>query len=224
MRKALLVIFCFVVLSAFGPVGAQTASPEAASSPQASAIPAAPPELLSQDESFGLVNRLNEATKLFPESYIWGSGQFKVLKPENCFGVRLANGQRLVGESSGQSYGLRGARISAAGKEEYVVIGVLYAEFPFSIDNRPLPAGPYVVHAYKDALELWGNDEKETRYDRNRRMDVPLAKEEKLPLKAALPDALLAEKATEIPRFTLAIENGSLVLSLHGNAWKLVPR
>ena len=167
-----------------------------------------------------MLNSFNEAEKLFPESYMLPLTKYNGLKPENCYGVRLANGLRLVGESAGKDYGVHGH----VDGQVFVLIGILYAEFRFSIENRPLAPGPYMIHAYKDALELSGNAEKGTRYDMNRRKDVPLANEEKFPLKVALPDALLAEKATEVPRFSLAVEHGSIVLSLHGNTWKLVPR
>jgi hypothetical protein len=149
-----------------------------------------------------------------------------VLKPENCFGVRLANGLRLAGESSGADYGMHGHTTDKDGKKQgsFVVIGVLYAEFPFAIEDQPLPAGPYVVQAYQDALELIGNHESKTHYDSFRGKQVPDEKSEKLLLKVPLPEALLAEKATEIPRFSLAVEKGAIVLTLHGNTWTLVPR
>ena len=162
---------------------------------------------------------------MFPESYMLPLTEYKDLKAEGCFGVRLANGLRLVGESSGSDYGIHGYTIDKDGKKDLsVLIGVLHAEFPFSIGGRPLPRGPYVVHASQGNLELKGNHQSKMHYDSNRGKQVPDEKSEKLVLKVPLPEALLAEKATEIPRFSLAVEKGAIVLALHGNTWKLVPR
>jgi hypothetical protein len=183
-------------------------------------------QLLSQTDSFELVSRLNKAGKLVPESYLLPLRGLKSVKAENCFGVRLANGLHLVGESSGSSYGVHGSTHDAKGKETdiNVLIGFLYAEFPFMINDKAFPAGPYMLHAHKEALELVGNAETGTRYDMNRRKNVPLGKEEKLALKTALTDAVLAEKATEIPRASLTVDHGSIVLSLQDNNWRIVPR
>jgi hypothetical protein len=224
MKKASLAFVSLLLLGALPFIWAQTPSSQAPSkmAPTAKAPeqPMAPPQTLSPAESFEVLNTLNEAEKLFPESYLMPLTAYKNLKEDNCFGVHLATGKRLLGESSGKSYGMRGK----VGDSVFVVIGVLYSEFPFSIDDHPLPAGPYVVHAFKDALELWGNAEKGTHYDPYRRKNVPSPQQEKFPLKVALPDALLAEKAIEIPRFALAVEKGSIMLSFHGNSWKVLPR
>jgi hypothetical protein len=186
------------------------------------------PQPLSQAESFEFLKSLNGAKKIFPESYMLPLTEYKkgVLKPENCFGVRLANGLRLVGESSGSDYGTHGYTTDKDGKRQdiFVLIGVLYAEFPFDIEDQPLPAGPYVVEAHQHALELIGNHESKTHYDSFRGKQVPDEVKKKSPLKTPLPEALLAEKAKEIPRFSLAVEKGAIVLALHGNTWKLVPR
>jgi hypothetical protein len=226
-RFALMIMLVCVLTVIWAQAAFPQAPSKASSTAKAAPKPTAPPaQALSQAESFEMLNTLNEDEKLIPESYIMPLTKHKDLRVENCSGVRLANGKRLAGESGGKSYGMRGFKMGADGKEEttFVMVGLLYAEFPFSINNHSFPAGPYMVHAYKDALELSGNAETGTRYDMQRRKDVPLSLEEKLPFKAALPDAFLAEKATDIPRFTLAVEKGSIVLALEGNTWKVQPR
>jgi len=223
---ALALMLLFVLTSVYARTAFPQSPSKASATVKAAPKPAAPPQALSQAESFEMLNTLNEAEKLVPESYMMPLTKHNGLKAEDCFGVRLRNGKRLAGESSGKSYGLSGSTYSPDGKEKnsFVMIGLLYAEFPFSINNHPLPPGPYMVQAHKDALELVGNAETGTRYDMNRGKDVPLSKEEKLALKLALPDELLAEKATEVPRFALDVVNGSIVLSLHGKTWKVQPR
>jgi hypothetical protein len=222
MKRAILAVCSVLLALAPVPILAQTAPPNTASEPVAQ------PQPLPQAESFEFLKSLNEAGKIFHESYFFPLSDLikKVaLKPENCFGVRLANGLRLVGESSGGGYGVHGTVTDKDGKKEaLVLIGVLHAEFPFAIEEQPLPAGPYMVLAYQDALELVGQHESKTYYDSFRRKQIPEGVTKKLPLKVVLPEALLAEKATEIPRFSLAVEKGAIVLALHGNTWKLVPR
>jgi len=75
---------------------AQTAPPVTASEP------AAQPQPLPQAESFEFLTSLNKAKKIFSESYLLPLRDCRkgVLKAENCFGVRLANGLRLVGDSN----------------------------------------------------------------------------------------------------------------------------
>jgi len=222
MKRVILAVCSVFIALAPAAILAQTASPETGSSPTAQA------QSLTQAESFEFLKSLNKAKKIFPESYLLPLKEYKkgVLKPENCFGVRLANGLRLVGESRGADYGVRGYMIDKDGNnyDFFVSIGVLHAEFPFAFEDQLLPAGPYVVEAHQDALALVGDQESKTHYDSFGRKQVPDEVKKKSPLKTPLPEALLAEKAKEIPRFSLAVEKGAIVLTLHGNTWTLVPR
>jgi hypothetical protein len=216
MKRAILVVCCVFLAVALAAMLAKIAPI------RTRFWPTAKPQPLSQAESFEFLASLNRAEKIFPESYPLPLRGYMEgdLKAENCFGVRLANGLRLVGESSGSTYGVRehGEQVPS------VLIGVLHPEFPFAIDDQPLPAGPYIVQVGQDALELRGNHESKTHYDSIRGKLVPDQVTKMFPLKVTLPEALLAEKAKEIPRFSLAVEKGAIVLTLHGNTWTLVPR
>jgi hypothetical protein len=216
MKRVILVVCCVFLVVALGAVLAKIAPI------RTRFWPTAKPRPLSQAESFEFLARLNQAEKIFPQShplplrgYLEGAR-----KPENCFGVRLASGLRLVGESSGSDYGVR-----EHGEQGLsVLIGVLHAEFPFAIDDQPLAAGPYIVQVGQSALELRGNHESKTRFNTALLRQVPVQVTKRFPLKVTLPEALVAEKAKEIPRFSLGVDNGAIVLTLHGNTWKLVPR
>lgn len=219
----------------------QTAAPATAAPPAQIGCAERPKDCeaqpLAQQDSFDFLNRLNETDRLFPESYLIPL-RYEHLKADHCFGVRLANGRRLAGESSGRNeYGWnffeRREDGTTARQWTYGVIGVLYAEFPFSVAGVAMPAGPYVVHAYRNRLELWGNDESEMKQDlrpgANFLRKVPKEKKMELPLRADLPDALLEEKAYELPHFSVDVvvagaTKGTIFLSFHGQQWKLVPR
>ncbi|MDD5542355.1 MAG: hypothetical protein PHX83_04205 [Acidobacteriia bacterium] len=213
--------FMVFMLLAFTPTALL---PQAGASSKTAQGLAGPPETLSQEDSFRLITSLNEAEKLFPESYIFPFTKMKHVSAETCFGVRLANGARLVGESSGKTYGFHGSFTKADGtKGSFTLIGILHSEFPFSIQDKQFPAGPYILHAYEDALELTGNDESEKHFDYNRRKNVPKARDEKFDLKTRISNTLLSKEAKEIPRFSLAVKNDEIWLELNGNTWKVVP-
>lgn len=189
-------------------------------SPQALGVQA-----LTAEESFAILNPLNEHNKIFPKSYWVPLAGYKNLKPDNCFGVRLANGQRLAGESSGTGGLYAGFKSGADGKSgSFIVIGVFHSEFPFRIGSETLRPGPYLLQAYADKLELVGEHESQTRYDSFRRETVPEEKKVTLTLSKPLPEALLEREANETPRFIIGIETSAIVLTLHGNKWTVIPQ
>lgn len=199
------------------PVKAGLTASKAPTVPKAAAMTA--------EESQALLMELNDANKALPASYMFELRHEKI-DPQTCFGAKLMNGQRLAGESSGKNYGLRGtkeAREDGVGGS-YIVIGSFYSEFRFSIKGKALPAGPYMVHAYSDALELAGDDTKEMRYDNSRRKEVPKGKTATFLLKSPIAAELLAMGAKEGPRFLVSVEGGAIVLLLGENKWSVAPK
>ncbi len=217
-RNIIILIFLFFAFVSFQMMAQPGGPSKNAPTPSAQVV------ALSQAESFEFIKNLNDKEKIFPESYMLPLTGYKDLKPEGCFGVRLSGGIRLVGESSGKDSGVHGSLIGADNKKEsYVLIGVFYAEFPFSIQGKPFSAGPYIVQAYRDAMELVGDDVREKHYDMNRQKQVPKERTEKFLLKTSLPQALLEEKALEVPRFSITVNKGIIMLMLHGNSWRIIP-
>jgi hypothetical protein len=153
-----------------------------------------------------------------------GKMEYKSLKQDNCFGIRSSTGLRLVAESTGDPYGLRGFDTPPGGqRRDKVMIGFLYSEFAFRLQGRALPRGAYTVFVFRDALELSGDDSSSMHYDIPRQENIPKDKTEEFPLKTALPEALLTEKASEVPRFSLTPKGGSAMLVIHGNSLTLTP-
>jgi hypothetical protein len=217
-RNGIILIFLFFAFASFQMMAQPGGPSKNAPTPSAHVV------VLSQAESFEFLKNLNENEKIFPESYMLPLTAYKDLKPEGCFGVRLSGGLRLVGESSGKNAGVHGSLIGTDGKKEsYALTGVFYAEFPFSIQGKLFPAGPYVVQAYRTAMELVGDDVREKHYDMNRRKQVPKERTEKFLLKTSLTEALLEEKTVEVPRFSISVNKGVIVLTLHGNSWRIIP-
>jgi hypothetical protein len=192
-----------------------------AGQPQSASVP----QLLAAPDAFEMLKALNEKEALAPASFMMPIEKYNGLKAENCFGIKLASGRRLAGESSGESYGIRGEKISASGQRRaQILIGFFHAEFPFSLQAKPFPAGSYIVMAFRESLDIHGDDPSETRYDMNRRAQVPKSRVETLSLAAPLPEELFAEKAAHIPRFTIVIDKGEAALTIHGNKLRLIPR
>jgi hypothetical protein len=99
MKKAIGGVICFLLVSAVSAAGAQTASQKATSTPEALAKPAL---VLAAEKVFIALKQLNDRKELVPPPF--GPGIYEGLKQENCFGLLLPNGLRLMGESSGTDY------------------------------------------------------------------------------------------------------------------------
>ncbi len=160
-----------------------------------------------------------------PASFMLPLGKLTALTSERCFGIRLPNGLRLVGQSSGKDYGVRGSNTTSDGqRREKVLIGSFYSEFPFLFEAKRFAAGPYLVLVFRNALELHGDDHSGTHYDANRRSQVPNALVEEIPFRSPIPDELLAEKATVLPRFGIGVENAAVFLTLLDNKLRITPK
>ena len=159
------------------------------------------PQLLSQTESVELLKSLNEQRRLIPRTYAAElSPRYKELKPDGCFGVRLAGGARLVGESSGKNeYGLFGFEFKDGKAVFSRFIGVLYSEFSFSIADTVWPAGAYAVDADQETLLFSTDTASGADYNPALSRNVPPPKTVKLPLPQPLPEALLKGEGGAIP-------------------------
>lgn len=172
-----------------------------------------------------MLNALNEKEQLVPASYMMPLNKFKKLDPESCSGVRLPQGLRLAAGSSGHDYGLRGFTRAPDGKERNsVFIGSFYSEFPFLLHSRTFPAGPYMVMAFADALELSGDDPSGTHYDMNRRQQVPNSRVEEIPLRSPIPAELLAKEAPAVPRFVISVDGRAVLLTVLNNKLSITPK
>lgn len=186
--------------------------------------PSASPAALSPTEAFEILDGLNKKGQLVPASYLMPATGIKTLTAENCFGIRTPQGLRLAGESSG-TVGLRGFTSTADGqKRESVFIGVFHSEFAFLLQAETFPAGPYMVMAFRDALELSGDDQSGTHYDVYRRRTVPNSLVKEIPLSSPIPDELLAEKATAVPRFRISIDETTIFLTVLDNRLRITPK
>jgi hypothetical protein len=134
--------------------------------------PSTSPASLSPTEAFEILNALNEKEKLLPASFMFATG--RKLSAENCFGIVTPQGLRLAGESTGE-VGLSGSITSPQGQKRVMVfIGILYSEFPFILQAKTFPSGPYMLMAFRDAIELSGDDKSGTHYDYNRDRQCPI--------------------------------------------------
>jgi hypothetical protein len=183
--------------------------------------------ILLPTESLDFLAGLNKDGKLVPES-VFPNVQYQGLKAENCFGVRLANGQRLAGESATTGYGYTGTLTEqnpdgTFGKEQtFRLAGFMYSEFPFSIEGQQLAAGPYVLEVFTNSLRLVGNDDDHKIFVGGR--FVPGSKTTKLPAKVPIPDDFVAKNASKNPQYSVTAKGEGVVLRLLGNEWRLTPR
>ncbi len=92
---------------------------------------------------------------MFP--IIWGFGYTGPLAKENCFGWRLADDKRVIGESSGGFYGVNSTS-SGTGKKDFQMIGFIHAETDLSIGGKPVKARPEISSSCETASERGRDD------------------------------------------------------------------
>jgi hypothetical protein len=201
--------------------------PALAQSPSAqSTAQQAHAEVLTQTESVDLLKGLNDKGKLVPEAFI-ANVRLRTLNGEDCSGVRTPKNLRLVIHSARQGYGYSG-KLSVQQKDSTFVdeyfqwIGVLHAEFAFSIDDQQFLAGSYALEAFGDSLRFVGNDEKAKYYDARRARHVPQPMTRKLSVKVPIPDSVT--RGTQGASVSLVVKEGVILMSVLGNEWKIDPR
>lgn len=104
---------------------------------------------LSATDAFARLKELNDQKKLAP-AFFDEPAEYTALRAENCFGLSVPGGQRLLGESSGQGYGLD----LQSGGTRFVLIGFLYSDADFSVVSHNFFAGAYSVFATSDVLAI----------------------------------------------------------------------
>jgi hypothetical protein len=129
---------------------------------------------------------------------------FEKPKAQNCFGVRLPNGARVLGESRGRDYEINVRFTRVTWSPYMVVIGFLFIDGAVQIEGNPTTPGPYVVVA----------SEKEFRLVR------ALSLEDAVNLSGSikgldLMSAFLGDKAR--PRMTAGVEDGVAYLQVSGH-------
>jgi hypothetical protein len=123
---------------------------------------------------------------------------------EHCFGWRFADVKQVIGESSGDYYGVK-YNSSASGDKEFQMVGFLHLERGISIANKPVAPGTYVVYAGPDEL-VFDNKEK------------GFSAEVHLPLPRRLDQSqFVNEKGGRSPRYSLELGKPGLLLAIGDN-------
>jgi len=153
---------------------------------------------LTAQQAFDILKDLNEQKKLAEPFGVPPFGRefyYSALRPENCFGLILANGLRLVGESLGKDYGIiRG--------DDFQQIGFLYSEGDFLIEKYTFKKGPYIVFASPSKLIIGTGF-----------VDINA---EEIPLKTMIADSLFKEGGKR-PRFSLTEANDNIYINVESN-------
>lgn len=156
---------------------------------------------LSAQEAFRILKELNGQKKLAP-AFFDEPAEYTGLRPENCFGLILPNGLRLVGESSGHGYGLD---YQSAGKW-FVLIGFLYSETGFSVSNQPFTKRAYSIFAASDVVGI---------------STGKLGDLKTVPISSKIDESLLkggqGGSSLKRSRFSLTQEGGDILLNVEGN-------
>jgi len=147
---------------------------------------------MNPQQAFEVLEALNERKKLIPSSFATLANHYAGLRPENCVGLSLKSGARIIVESTGTDYGMFSMRNNVGGPQ----LAFLYSEAPFTLQAKPLDKGSYMVFGFAEALVLEGE----------KSVEVPL------PLK--LETALSKEKPTKRPRVTLSAEGSEIRLTV----------
>ncbi len=158
-------------------------------------------QALRPKEAFDVLRKLNETKKLLPGTYAKLSDYYKDLRLENCFGVKLAGGARVAGESAGRDYGMFAVHEKVMAPQ----LGFLYSEAPFKVEEKALEKGTYMVFALAEVLMINGG------------ASVTI------PLQSKTDVAIGKGKNPRRPKFSLVIENGQAFLVVGENKLALKP-
>jgi len=151
---------------------------------------------LSPQEAFAPLNELEKQAKLLISPFPGESFHYYGLRPDNCFGLLLSNGKRLVGQSDGK-VGMDGT----VEKIKVVSIGFLWTEGPIFIGGEELASGSYVLFAGESTLRI---------------SDKPMPFGLEVPLVSKIDLALLNAGSKE-PFFTLTEEKNGVNLRIGAN-------
>jgi len=123
---------------------------------------------------------------------------------EHCFGWRFADDKRVIGESSGDYYGVK-YTASESGDKDFQMIGFLHLERGISIANKPVAPGTYVVYAGPDEMVL---DNKEKGFSAEVHLTLPRRLDQ---------TQFVNEKGGRSPRYSLELGKPGLLLAIGDN-------
>ena len=146
---------------------------------------------LSQQEAFDFLQQLNNEGKMVPP--IYGTAIYKKLSKNNCFGIRLNNGKRIIGECAGKDYGHYLTSTTIPIKTTALQIGFLYSEIALVHSDQFIPKGSYEVYAGPNKLTLMTG--------RQGSQNIPEIQTYEITLNSPLPQSMLESKTS--PRYTL---------------------
>lgn len=158
--------------------------------------------MMKSREAYDLLKKVNDEMGLVPK-FGGGPVQYNSLRAKNCFGFRFASNQSILGESSGEDYDL--TFYSPNGTLTGVVIGHLYSEMAFMIQDKHYSPGGYVVLLGPEKITVAGVD----------------LEGEDLPLSSKVDDAGLTSKRR--PKFSFVQEGDSIFLVILGDRFSLRP-
>lgn len=206
----LVVIYSAVLLPAM-PNGIST-NVTAAETTQTNILQAGDAKLIAQEDAYRELKQLDKKEQLFIPCLNRSMNSGGDLKKENCLGILLANGARILGESRGKDYGFDLRPASLMGVPVPVsmvmmVIGFLYIEGPVQIQGNSTSPGPYVVVA---------TTENKFRLARSVSMDDAVDLSRELTKELGLDVAGFGPKASR-PKLNAVLEKGEAYLEVEGN-------
>ncbi len=172
--------------------------------------------ILTAQEAFDALKQLNDERKLFPLSLFGASGSGSGLKAENCFGLTLRPGGRLVGESNGTNYGFEMS--STDRPSPSVMIGFLYSEIGFEVEGKLFHQGPHLVLAGPEHVRIIGDGEGFTTMGTpSGSKDVPKMESQIFPARSPIDPALVGKDSKARIKFSLTHDKGGVFINVGGN-------
>jgi len=166
------------------------------------------PKLLKANQAFQIFNNLNNQEKLLPSPMV---GRYNNLSKNNCFGLVLPNGSRILGESSGKDYGLSIVYFEGGSMVSPALIGMLKSELGFSIENTNFKKGLYLLYLTPQKLVFFGGKSDAT-------MDEFMSSRKSFKLNSKIDSSLLEKDSSVRPKYSLSFDdNGNIFINLKGN-------
>ena len=151
---------------------------------------------LSPQEAFEPLDDLERQAKLLTSPFPGQTFHYRGLRPDNCFGLVLSNGKRLVGQSDGL-IGFEGE----VDKVKVVSIGFLWTEGPLIVGGKELAPGSYVLFAGESMIRI---------------SEQPMPFGVEVPLATKI-DITLLKTGSKEPFFSILRENDTVYLQLGAN-------
>jgi hypothetical protein len=203
----LLLAACFMLPVVTHAQVRRTQTPSRNTQPPASRL--ATPKAVPPDDALAVMKDLQEkgtlvlalAGQMGRQMGFQFTGSFT---KEHCFGWRFADDKRVIGESSGEYYGVKYTS-SASGDKEFQMVGFLHLERGISIANKPIAPGTYVVYAGLDELVF---DNKDKGFSAEVHLSLPRRLDQ---------SQFVNEKGGRSPQYSLELGKSGLLLSIGDN-------